>query len=274
VQAGEEVIQAAWDRLAIIANDQDLRRALEPDAVEEVRCLAEYLNGDGRGDLLGLFILGWLRWYQYQVTHDSDILGAAVDALVPCFIRDVDGLPDRLLPALAVTAAPLAASALQEELNSADHDSLNATVCLWQRIVANAPPDYRELGMFQTSLAAALWTRFQRSDSSEDLEAAISAGRAAADAVPADNPERFISLSNLASALSARFARHGDTADLDAAIRVGHAAADTVPPGHSQRVRVLGGLGVHLRTRFERSSEPQDLDAVIAAFRAAADAAC
>lgn len=98
MSAQEEVVQAALDRLAIIANDEDLRLALEPDAVEEVRCLAEYLNGDGRGDLLGLLTLGWLRWYQYQVTHDSDLLHAAIEAHVPCFINDFGELPDRLLP--------------------------------------------------------------------------------------------------------------------------------------------------------------------------------
>lgn len=102
------------------------------------------------------------------------------------------------------------------------------------------------------------------------LQAAVSAGRAAAEALP-EKLRSLLPLSSLpyAKALRLRWARLGDSGDLGEAIRVLRAAEARCAPGRPERAPVVAVLGVALRERYEAGGASTDLEEAVAFCREA-----
>ncbi|MGW4995105.1 CHAT domain-containing protein [Streptomyces mirabilis] len=272
----EERLSAVWARLRRIAETGDPSLALETQALTEARQLAEVLHTsiDDVSHIAAWYALGWFHFYRYLALPDGQggvDLDAAVKAFTPCFLADVNGLPEPLLPQLAHTAGPQATALLKKAV-STDPDLLSAAVDLCRRIADAIPTDDPKRLAHLHNLGAALRSRFQRSGMLADLDDAVAAGRAAVEATPTDHPRQAAMLSGLGNALRDRFEQVGDLADVHEAIHLLRAAAEATPTSDSHRAVYLSTLGAALSDRFERSGVLEDLDDSIAAGRAAVEA--
>ncbi|MFF3504009.1 hypothetical protein [Streptomyces sp. NPDC003247] len=124
-----------------------------------------------------------------------------------------------------------------------------------------------------SNLSANLQRLFVQSQRPADLDAALTAARAAVDACLRSDRDRNRYLSNLAALLSMRATLGiGSPGDLDEAIEVSRAALDLTPVGHENRPRWLAGRALMLRNRAERDGATADAAEAGALARAALDA--
>lgn len=270
----DDLLAALQARLNQVASGRNLAPALEPGAVDEARQLIEQLH-DGDGDIQARYVLGWLHWYRYAGLPEPQSaldLNVAIAMFTSCYITDTGEVPSALWPILAEEAIT-AAMAIQNSLESADEELCSIATALWQRILNDLPDDHPGRAGMLSNLGIAQRARFKLTGDLAHLEAAIEAGRAAAQISTLDNLDRAQVLSNLAAALGARFERTTDLADLDAAIDARRSAAGTVPGDHPDRVKMLVSLWSALAARFGQTSTLADLDEAIEAIRAAATAA-
>ncbi|MFB6842116.1 CHAT domain-containing protein [Streptomyces sp. NPDC056361] len=272
----EERLSAVWARLRGIAETGDPSLALETQALMEARQLAEVLD-PGIGDEIHMrawYAIGWFHFYRYLALPDGQgdaDLDTALTAFTPCFLVDVRGLPEPLLPHLAQSAVPQSI-ALLEKAVSTDPGLLSGAVDLCRRIADAIRTDDPRRGAYLHNLGAALRVRFQRTGVVAHLDDAITVGRAAAEATPTDHSHRAAMLSGLGSALRDRFERVGDLADVHEAIDLLSAAVEAAPTSDPHRAGYLSDLGGALGARFERSGGLADLDDCIVAGRAAVEA--
>ena len=119
------------------------------------------------------------------------------------------------------------------------------------------------------NLANTLYTRFEQSGRTEDLEGAIAYHRQALTLRPPGHPDRSYSLNNLALVLSIRFEQSGMVEDLEDAISFHRHALTLRPPGHPNRSNSLNNLAVVLSTRFQQSGRVEDLEDAISFHRQA-----
>jgi len=302
----EKRLAAVQARLAQVAVGRDLAPVLEPGALIEERRLLEAVGADG-GDLQVLHTLGWLHWFRHQALpegEDREDLDAAIRMFMPCFAAGVSGMPDPLLPILAVQATPTEHP--NQEVQLADQvpallarfEHTGALADLDRVIEASqAAVDAIPVGLSGNHaegaegrrlrpvrhavtralnlarLSATLDLRFERTGNPADLDAAIAALEAAIAIIPSDDPVRAVMLSNLGYCRGLQFQRTRALADLDAAIEADQAALNAAPTDHPLRAGMLANLGVSLGSRFQRTRALADLDAAIEADQAALKAA-
>ena len=258
----EEYLSAVQARLEQVSAARAPGPVLSPDALAEARQLADVLRDDD-GDLQVRYVLGWFHFYRFQALpegQDSQDLTTALQMFTPCFVGDVDGLPELLVPLLAQLAADTATDMLQRAIGSADLRLISATVTLWRRILDAVPESHASRARYLTNLAVALRTRFERTGTVADLDAAIDAVRTAVQAAGAEHPERAKMLSELGAALRSRSARTGESADLDAAIAAPRAAVAATLADAPYRGAHLNNLGNALRSRFDNTGMLPDLE--------------
>ncbi len=112
-------------------------------------------------------------------------------------------------------------------------------------------------------LATALWHRYQRRGSLDDLNTSIDLLNGRLGGLPDDHPLRIKYLSNLGALLESRFGRLGMIPDLDLAIHLHKQAETLAPVGRPERAHILNGLGTALRVRHRRLGVRSDLDEAI-----------
>ncbi|KAF8191183.1 tetratricopeptide repeat-containing protein [Pholiota molesta] len=125
------------------------------------------------------------------------------------------------------------------------------------------------LGVILTSLASALFVRFEQRGAPSDLDEAISINQEALLLRPAPHPDRSSSVNNLAAALYTRFQQQGASCDLDEAISFFREALLLRPAPHPDYSMSLNNLGNALHMRFEQRGAPSDLDEAILSHREA-----
>ncbi|MFI5881469.1 CHAT domain-containing protein [Streptomyces sp. NPDC051554] len=135
---------------------------------------------------------------------------------------------------------------------------LDAAIGRFGEALALLGDDHPDAGIQFNNLSAALAARTRLNGADDELDAAITAGRAA---VRGDGPahQRVLRLSNLGGALYARYTRDGDLADLDEDIDLQREALHLVPAGHPERPSLLSNLATALTERHEALGVRDDL---------------
>jgi tetratricopeptide (TPR) repeat protein len=116
-----------------------------------------------------------------------------------------------------------------------------------------------EHGQRLSLLASAFRARFEHTDDSAALQAAIGTYRDAVDVISPDDPGRPGVLAGLSSCLRLRFGRTGAADALAEAVAVGEAAVREVTADTPDRGMCLTSLGVALLARFDRFGSIADL---------------
>jgi tetratricopeptide (TPR) repeat protein len=268
------LVAAISARLKQIVATQDLSFASEPGALDDARQLRELLQEDfDVDDVDARYVLGWWHWYRCMSLKDEglDNFTEAVQILTPCFLMDMQPLPEPLLSPLASSSKAVAVSLTEEAFGSSDLNVISSAVRLWQRIVAATADNHRDRASRLSNLSAVLKVRFGRTGDLADLNAAVKAARQAVDATAHDHPELESYLCNLCVGLWTRFERTGDLGDLDMAVEAARQAVAASLDDHLKRARNLANLGAALSLRFGRVGDLVDLNAAVEAMRQAAD---
>jgi tetratricopeptide (TPR) repeat protein len=108
-----------------------------------------------------------------------------------------------------------------------------------------------------------LGTRFQRTDSMDDLNKAVDVSDMTVEATPQDHPDRASRLNNLGNRLGTRFEWTGSMDDLNKAIDVSDMAVEATPQDHPDRAGRLNNLGNRLGIRFEQTGSMDDLNKAV-----------
>jgi hypothetical protein len=123
----------------------------------------------------------------------------------------------------------------------------------------------------EANLASLLHDRFRVVGELADLDAAVTAGRAAVRLAVARRTEYpAAALTGLCAILLARFQQTGQAADVDEAITAGQKALEGLPPDHPLRAYALHACSLAYAARYQRRSpELSDLAKAIDAGEAA-----
>lgn len=281
----EDLIQAVWTRIADIQAAEDTSLAVCPDAIDEAKRLDDALGAlpPTEQNLTGChsarefgarFALGWLYWYQVTALPDDQnargaALTSAIEMLAPCFITDLDPLPEPLIPMLADASAGVASDLLVQAETRTAPAFQSFVVGLWQRITAATTVDHPAHAGRLASLSGALQFRFNQTRSAEDLHEAIRLKRVAVTLFDAGTPMRGWLMNNLCLLLRSRHLRSGMLEDLDEAVRAGEESVRGTPEKDATRAGRLNNLGLALRTRFELYGVLADIEEAVRACRSA-----
>ncbi|MFI6992791.1 CHAT domain-containing protein [Nonomuraea wenchangensis] len=240
----------------------DLSAISDPEATRQARALADSLAAEDLPEVR--VVLGWWHWLRYGGTGDPGEFHRAVELLVPCFLLEIDALPEPMLPSIAVAASVPAVDLLRRSFeDGADPQHLSAVVRLWQRITAAVPAGGREQGLYQSLLSSALLERFLRAGDDADLEAALQASERALRAGAEHDPSNPRPIFDHAQLLLVRHRRSGRREDLAAAAACVGRAVEIAPPGEV-RASVLFELGQAFQLCYLASGERNDLDVAVA----------
>ncbi|MGD0937845.1 MAG: hypothetical protein ABR922_25155 [Streptosporangiaceae bacterium] len=151
-----------------------------------------------------------MHWYRYgalrrDTSASERALNIAITMFTPCFINDIDPLPEPLLPILADQAAPIAVDLFDSAFAAPDEAYLRVAIRLLQRILAIRPADRLSRPAMLSMLGIALSNLSERTGDQATLDEAVDALREAAAAIPADDAAHAETLSNLGNALRKRF---------------------------------------------------------------------
>ncbi|MFC7303954.1 CHAT domain-containing protein [Streptomyces monticola] len=274
METREQLLGAVRARVRQAAEAGVAATVLDAAATAEAHGLAQLM--DGARDLAAGYALGCFHLLRANALPAADAgpdREAALRYFLPPFIAGAGGIPASLYPQLAQRAAPTARQVFQRACaTGADPALLSTAVTLWRRIAGSVGDSHSGYVAWQSALAGALQTRFERSGDPADLDEAATAARAALHAVPPGDANRAGCLSNLGTVLRTRFAHGGDTADLEEAVEVNRAAAGSVPPEHPDHPGLLSNLCVVLRDLYDHSEDPAVLDEAVEAGRAAVQA--
>jgi hypothetical protein len=178
----------------------------------------------------------------------------------PCFINDIDPLPEPLLPVLADQAAPIAVDLFDSAFAAPDEAYLRVAIRLLQRILAIRPADHLSRPAMLSMLGIALSNLSERTGDQATLDEAVDALREAAAAIPADDAPHAETLSNLGNALRKRFELTGVWAGLDDAIDLLRKAVDAASADDAGRSGYLFNLGLALINALEKAVEATSVD--------------
>jgi hypothetical protein len=250
----------------------DPAAALEPAAVEEMRRLEGYLQGDDE-DLRLYQDLAWLHWFRYRMLPegtDQDDWQATLRLFTSCFLVGGDlAMPQPLFPYVVDAAAAIATRRLRQ---TARHElGAEADVELWRRLLSGTAEDHPSRPVRLNNLSALLLARFEQTRDPEELAEAVGLALEALRGMSDGHPNRAGTLFNLHHALWARFELTDEDADLDTAIDAAREAAAAGPDGSSTQAIALSDLRTALWARFERSERPADLDEAIRAGQRAVE---
>ncbi|MFC6082638.1 hypothetical protein [Sphaerisporangium aureirubrum] len=188
--------------------------------------------------------------------HDGDA-GSRDQAIRLLYAVDIVTPPDEIRPAQASNLAA-ALSARYEAGRRRFRWEIDEAVrfaCFGTLPPPDADP---EAASRLSTLSLVLNRRFNGLRDPADLDAAIDAGRAAADATGRAEPLRARYLTNLAMTLTDRFELTGRITDLDEAREHARAAVDGPMPG-TDRVAVLSNAGVVSNTHAQYTGDPGSL---------------
>ena len=146
-----------------------------------------------------------------------------------------------------------------------DTADLDEAIENYQLATVKAPRKSRVQMLASSGLSAAFRSRYEHTGNTDDLEAAIEAGRRAAVAPQSNSRpvDRADALSNLGNALRRRFERYGNLADLDESIRVSREAVTVTPESDPETAMKLSNFAGILYRRFELTGELTFLDEAI-----------
>ncbi|EFI28548.1 hypothetical protein CC1G_13570 [Coprinopsis cinerea okayama7 len=186
--------------------------------------------------------------------------------------RKVEGLEEARAYAREALAADEKGSEAHAEgtaMMKADHSQLDAAISLFRQSLSHRPFPHPKRHDTVASLAVALFTRFKRNRSFDDLEEAIDLQQQALVLRPAGHPDRYVSLNSLASFLSTRFEHRGDMGDLEDSITRYRDALGCLPINYSNRATLLNNIAVALSIRFQQKGDLKDLEESISHHREA-----
>lgn len=114
----QEHLNTAMEQLRSDWSAEDLRAALRPDVLANAQLLERSLR-NGEGDIRGWLVLGWVYFYRIRAQGSpasrEDWIAAAT-AFAPCFIAEVEPLPEILLPTIVDLAANRAVALLRKSI--------------------------------------------------------------------------------------------------------------------------------------------------------------
>lgn len=142
--------------------------------------------------------------------------------------------------------------------DSRERADLDAAISRFGEALDLLGDDHPEVGLHSNNLSVARAARSRLPGADDELDAAITAGRAA---VRGGGPahQRVLRLSNLGGALYARYIRDGDLDDLDEDIDRQREALRLVPTGHPEHPSLLSNLATALTERHEALGGRDDL---------------
>ena len=272
-------------RIRRLAESGDYGVVLDPSAIYEIAQLWESVRPEeGNLDAIplnSLAVLAYFHLLRCQLVPRDDIsdLQTALSLLLMLAVRAPHLVPydiRQLLTAghaeseedagrLATDWAPV----LLRYRPTEPPDALNVAITAFCGAAAVSDLGSSDHALFQSELAGALVTRFERTGDFKDLDAAIDAGQQAVAAASPGDPSLARYLSNLGGWLSRRFAYAGNVADLDAAIDVGQRAIALTSSEHGNRAMPLSNLGSALLDRFKQRRDYADLAAAVEALNEA-----
>ncbi|MEU4514578.1 CHAT domain-containing protein [Nonomuraea wenchangensis] len=266
----QELLSLVAARVLDMSATGDLSAISDPEARRQAWALAASLAADDLPEVR--VVLGWWHWLRHLGTADPGEFDRAVELLVPCFLLEIDALPEPMLPAIAVAASIPAVDLLRAAFDGADPQQLSAVIRLWRRITAAVPADGQEQILYQPLLSSALLERFLRAGDDADLEAALQASERALRAGAEHDRSDPRHLFDHAQLLLIRHRRSGRREDLDAAVAALGRACSAGSPGDdwwSHCVTQLGGL---LAAQYEHFGDVHALDRLIEVYARASAA--
>ncbi|MFB7497219.1 CHAT domain-containing protein [Streptomyces sp. NPDC056161] len=269
----DECLASLSDVLRRISDSGDPSLALLPAVDALVAELTGLVDESEQWDLDARYLLGWLKWYQFEALPQGQGRAAAVaalDLLTPGAITiGVREFPGPLLPALADRVVARSAALLQHAAAGPDVSLLCDVVDHWIHLVNATPQGHPDRPQRLTILCGGLHTRFVRTGNPQDLKDALTTGRRAVQ-IASGHRDLGMCLSNLSAVLKARYELLHVPADLDEAVAVARQAV-AAAEGHPGRGAALTNLGAMLQTRFGLTGAVDDLDEATAATRRALD---
>ncbi|MEV7562762.1 hypothetical protein, partial [Streptomyces sp. NPDC089795] len=245
----------------------DPKVALGPEILANAQLLRRSLQ-KGEGGVEGWLVLGWVYFHRIRAqepgTSQNDWI-AAVEAFTPCFIADVEPLPEVLLPVI-VDSVVISATSILERV---DRSEVRAVVRLWHRIVAATALDDPMRARRLSHLSIALQRQFDMLGDPGDQDAAVAFAEEAVKITPADHSPPAEVLFNAGSFAWSRFGVTQEPADLDKALDYMQRAVAAGLPDSPLQGEALITLAVALQERFQRRTDPSALDEAIAVFRRA-----
>ncbi|OJA10755.1 hypothetical protein AZE42_04254 [Rhizopogon vesiculosus] len=154
-------------------------------------------------------------------------------------------------------------------LQSDDPHALDEVIFLHYEALEYYSTAHSQRSQLLGNLGAALYTRFERQGTAEDLDKAIAIQRDVLRLYPVGSSDRSRLLGNLGLALYTRFKHRGDDEDLDDGIEFHREALYFHPIGHPDRYASLVNLAIVLSTRFECRGNDKDFDEAFAFHREA-----
>ncbi|MFL4908300.1 CHAT domain-containing protein [Streptomyces sp. MMS24-I2-30] len=269
----DECLASLSDVLRRISDSGDPSLALRPAVDALAAELTGLVDESEQWDLDARYLLGWLKWYQFEALPQGQGRAAAVaalDLLTPGAITiGVREFPGPLLPALADRVVARSAALLQHAAAGPDVSLLSDVVDHWIHLVNATPHGHPDRPQRLTILCGGLHTRFARTGNPQDLKDALATGRRAVQ-IASGHRDLGMCLSNLSAVLKARYEHLHVPADLDEAVAVARQAV-AAAEGHPGQGAALTNLGAMLHTRFGLTGAGEDLDEATAATRRALD---
>ncbi|GLV99149.1 CHAT domain-containing tetratricopeptide repeat protein [Streptomyces lavendulae] len=266
----QEHLNTAMEHLRSDWSAEDLRAALRPDVLANAQLLERSLR-NGEGDIRGWLVLGWVYFYRLRAQGSPasrDDWIAAATAFAPCFIAEVEPLPEILLPTIVDFAANRAVALLRE----VDLSTVREVVRLWRRIVAATAPDDSQRARRLSQLSVALQQQFDLFGVPSDREAAFAFAEDALRSTPADQSPPAEILYNVGSLLWSRYGLSLEPGDLDQALDYMQRAVSAGLPDLPHTGEALITLAVAHLARYRLGTDPADLDRSIAALERAVEA--
>jgi hypothetical protein len=171
----EEALRAVNARLERVAATGDLAPVIGPDAINDARRLAGFLEDDD-SDLPARLALGFLHWYRHKALPEEfgrQDRATAIMQFARCFIDGAAALPPALLPVLAERGVPDATSRLRQLPASAEPALILPVARLWQRIATVTGASYPGPARRLSQLADMLLSHYEATRSMAQLDAAV-----------------------------------------------------------------------------------------------------
>lgn len=132
------------------------------------------------------------------------------------------------------------------------------------------PEGHSATSQHLSSLGNALYRRFGRLGSIEDLDEAIESHEKAVGLTPDNSSKKPARVYNLAIALNKRFQRLGALRDLESSVSNQQLVLQLTPDSHPNKALYLSGLGDVLLIRFDRLRNLEDVESAISSMQRAA----
>ncbi|WP_242910745.1 CHAT domain-containing protein [Actinomadura terrae] len=196
--------------------------------------------------------------YRLLFEHSGD--PEHLDAAVRRSERALAAAGDHARPAWR---SELSTALLRRHERTGSRADLDRAADLAEQVVATAPSDDPDRGVYLASAADAVLLRHRRGGDPRHLDRAVALADEALETLPEDDPRRTDVLRGFADALHRRSIATGSLDDLDRAATSAAWARAALPDGHPARGATTARLAaVHL-TRYTRTGVLADLDRAV-----------